>query len=214
MTTQRLDQRNESTAKPEKVSCAAPDPLRLLEEEHALQRELCDLLEQLADSLPFEIDRSQAEVAKAILDGSFTRHTQFEEQALFPLIRQRVPPGDDLHAMLARLEDEHQHDESEVMEIGEALSSIASGKPPENADMLGYQLRGFFESQRRHISWEDSVVIPAARRVLTPEDLASLQDWIMKSDHPRCCRHSLLEIRRVRSGQALCQTCTSVRIDH
>jgi hemerythrin-like domain-containing protein len=40
--------------------------------------------------------------------------------------------------------------------------------------MVGYMLRGFFEGYRRHIHWEETLVIPFARQVLTEEDRAVL----------------------------------------
>ena len=35
-------------------------------------------------------------------------------------------------------------------------------------------LRGFFERYRRHIHWEDTLVMPMAHLRLTPEDLEDL----------------------------------------
>jgi hypothetical protein len=75
--------------------------------------------------------------------------------------------------------------------------------------MLGYMLRGYFDSQRRHIAWEDRVVLPVARQVLTSDDLASLQSWVMASEHPRCSLQSVVTIRNARSARAVCDQCPS-----
>jgi hemerythrin-like domain-containing protein len=40
--------------------------------------------------------------------------------------------------------------------------------------MLGYMLRGFFERYRRHVHWENTLIMPIARRRLGPEDLEAL----------------------------------------
>jgi cytochrome c553 len=40
--------------------------------------------------------------------------------------------------------------------------------------MLGYMLRGFFERYRRHVHWENTLVMPLVRRRLTEDDLANL----------------------------------------
>ena len=40
--------------------------------------------------------------------------------------------------------------------------------------MVGYMLRSFFESYRRHIHWENAVVLPLARARLTREDIEEL----------------------------------------
>jgi hemerythrin-like domain-containing protein len=77
-----------------------------------------------------------------------------------------------------QLEHEHGSDESFAYEIADELEHIAEAKAPENAEMLGYMLRGFFISQRRHIRWENATVIPLARRTLTEADLAELREAI------------------------------------
>jgi hypothetical protein len=41
--------------------------------------------------------------------------------------------------------------------------------------MLGYMLRGFFERYRRHVHWENTLVMPLARLRLTADDLTTLQ---------------------------------------
>ncbi|MEQ1669511.1 MAG: hemerythrin domain-containing protein [Hyphomicrobium sp.] len=192
-------------------TCQAPDPLGILREEHALQNELCDLLEAIADGLPHQFDRSLASVAVSILETGVPGHMRLEEEALFPLLRRRVPENHALHSALACLEDEHDRDGASLVEIIEALrSAIASGGVP-NPDMLGYMLRGFFDSQRRHIAWEEAVVLPTADTVLTANDLGELQDWVMQSGHPRCCRQSIVTLRKAREGADLCRDCAVAR---
>ncbi len=44
-----------------------------------------------------------------------------------------------------------------------------------NAEMLGYKLRGFFEGPRRHIEWENAILLPAARRLLIDVNLETLK---------------------------------------
>lgn len=191
--------------------CAHPDPLAIIAEEHALQRELCDLLEAIADGLPAVIDRALAQVSVSILESTVPRHMRLEEDALFPLLRLRIAPDHALHSALACLEDEHDRDGATLLEVTDALRSVIEQGRAANPDMLGYLLRGFFESQRRHIAWEDQVVLPAARALLTPMDLAELQSWVMRSEHPRCSHQSLLAIRKARSGAELCAGCTGNR---
>lgn len=191
------------------ATCRAPDPIGLIAEEHALQRELCDLLEALADGLPHSFDKALAVIAVSILEGSVPSHMKLEEEALFPLLRERVSEDDPLHAALLCLEEEHDRDGATLLELTDALKTAAADGTVSNPDMLGYMLRGYFEGQRRHISWEDRVILPTARAVLTPEDLAAIQSWIMASDHPRCSRQSVLAIRNARSSQSLCSTCAS-----
>lgn len=188
-------------------ACRAPDPLGIIAEEHALQRELCDLLEALADGLPHNFDKGLAEIAVALLEGSVPSHMQLEETMLFPKLRERITPDDPLHAAMHCLEEEHDRDSALLMEMIDALKTAISDGVSSNANMLGYLLRGYFDSQRRHIAWEDRVVLPAARQALRPDDLAGIQSWIMASNHPRCSHQSVLAIRRARSAQCVCDTC-------
>ncbi|RUP09169.1 hemerythrin domain-containing protein [Hyphomicrobium sp.] len=189
--------------------CATPHPLEIIEEEHALQLELCDLLESIADDLPAKFEAAFAVIAISILKGSVKSHTKFEEDALFPLLRERLSPNDAVVQALACLSQEHERDEDIADELVEALKDALQSRAPRNPETLGYILRGYFESQRRHIAWEDSVVLPAARKALTVEDLARLQEWIMMSDHPRCISIPLLKLRARRSSSSICEKCPS-----
>jgi hemerythrin-like domain-containing protein len=111
--------------------------------------------------------------------------------------------------MLSRLEDEHEIDEGLAIEIASALRGLIQGAPLTNAESLGDMLRGFFKSQRRHIAWENDVVLPLARRILPPEDLERFQAGIMMSERPVCTRQSLTQIRK-HSGEVYpCGTCRS-----
>lgn len=190
-------------------TCQEPDPIGLLREEHALQNELCNLLETLADGLPHQFDRALAQVSISILETGMPSHMRLEEEALFPLLRQRVPDSHPMHSALSCLEHEHDRDGAAVVEIADALRSAISLGRVANPDMLGYMLRGFFDSQRRHIAWEEAVVLPTARDVLTAADLRAIQAWIMASDHPRCSRQSIVALRAARAGSSLCATCQS-----
>ncbi len=206
-----LDQRARG-AQPDagtRAVCRAPDPIAVIEEEHALQLELCDVLEYLADSLPSAIDEGLASVAVAILRNGLPRHMSLEEEVLFPLLRRRIAGTPHLTAMLHRLEDEHDTDEGFASEIADALESLAGREAADDAEMLGYMLRGFFECQRRHIAWENEVVLPLARQVLLPEDLAEFQLRIMTSGRPLCARRPLMEIRRAGGGVRACGTCAA-----
>jgi hemerythrin-like domain-containing protein len=189
--------------------CSTPHPLEIIAEEHALQLELCELLESIADSLPGKFEPALAVIAISILKGSVKAHTKFEEDALFPLLKERLSPDDAVVQALVCLSQEHERDEDIADELVEALKDALKSGAPENPETLGYILRGYFESQRRHIAWEDSVVLPAARKSLTIEDLALLQEWIMTSEHPRCIRVPLLTIRTGKSAPTICVECPS-----
>lgn len=189
------------------TTCQAPDPLGILREEHALQNELCDLLEAIADGLPHVFDAALAHVSISILETGMPSHMRLEEEALFPLLRRRLPEKHALHSALDCLEHEHDRDGAALVEIVDALRSAITDGRVANPDMLGYMLRGFFEGQRRHIAWEEAVVLPAATDILDQNDLRELQDWVMRSGHPRCSKQSVVALRQAREGSTLCSGC-------
>jgi len=158
------------------VRSISADPIDRIVAEHTWQLELCDALEYVADGLPDSIDRRLVREVIAILGHGLEAYFRAEEQLLFPLLRRRGGGDPSLVAALDQLELEHVRDEDISSELLEELTFVAKQGRARNADMLGYMLRGFFEGQRRHIAWENAVVVPAARRLLQQEDLQSLAD--------------------------------------
>lgn len=189
--------------------CGSPDPIAVIEEEHAVQLELCSVLEFLADSLPNAVDPRLASLAVTILRNGLKQHTSLEEEGLFPLLRRRIGGTAHLLAMLDQLTAEHEADEGLAIEIADALDEIVAERPTENPEMLGYMLRGFFENQRRHIEWENNVVLPLARNVLNADDLGELQARIMATKRPLCTRQSLPKLRRLGDAAKLCRSCAA-----
>jgi hemerythrin-like domain-containing protein len=152
----------------------ARNPLDVIAHAHALQVQMCDAMERIADGLPDDVDRRLCAQVASCLQFDLPLHHHDEETALFPILRERVLPQDDLEHILDRLASEHSSDTDFASEIAESLEHLGqSGRAP-NPDMLGYMLRGFFERYRRHVHWENTLIMPIARRRLGPEDLEAL----------------------------------------
>ena len=149
--------------------------LDLIEYEHRIQSQICDGLERIADGLPNDVDPGLCERVVKALRYEIPLHHRDEECGLFPLIDKRALPNDDIHDILARLALEHATDESFASELLESLQILANGGKVNNPDMVGYVLRSFFGSYRRHIHWERAVVLPLARGRLTEEDMEKLE---------------------------------------
>jgi hemerythrin-like domain-containing protein len=154
----------------------ATDALDVLTAEHAMQLELCDCLEHLADSLPDQVDRRLARAVACIIREDVAKHFAWEEEALFPVLLSHAHDHATLSPILRQLEAEHERDEDYASEIAESLSSFADTGVIGNAEMLAYMLRGFFEGQRRHVTWEDTLLVPLARSILDAEELQRLAD--------------------------------------
>jgi len=154
------------------------DPLDFILKEHVAHQKLCDLLEEIADVLPAGVDQKKAQRAANLLKYELPLHHQIEEQALFPLLVKYANCDDNAGEIVTRLNEEHLIDESFAEELIEFLEQLSQGKQLEDANMFGYMLRGFFENYRRHILWENNVVLPLARRRLTADGLAELASLI------------------------------------
>lgn len=132
------------------------------------------MLERIADGLPDDVDRRLCSRAATNLQYDIPLHHRDEEEALFPQLRLRVEAADGLGEILDRLAAEHAADTEHGAEIAEWLEQLADGRRLANPDMVGYMLRGFFEGYRRHIHWENTLVMPVARRRLTTDDLVMI----------------------------------------
>ena len=128
--------------------------------------------ELIADGLPDDVDRRLCAQVASCLQFDLPLHHQDEETALFPILRMRALPEDGLEVILDRLASEHTLDTDFASEIAEALELLVNGGRIGNANTVGYMLRGFFERYRRHVHWENTLIMPVARLRLTPEDLA------------------------------------------
>ena len=166
---------------PDQVAdCRTMEPLKVIAAEHDLHAALCDLLEAIADALPASVNRDQCARAVEALKIDLPRHHADEEYGLFPLLREACEQNE-ISEILARLEEDHLGDEANSLEIVPILEILAAGGKPENPDMFGYMLRGFFEAYRRHIEWENRVVLPLAHARLDEEALAKLSQVMIKN---------------------------------
>lgn len=125
---------------------------------HDMQLLLCDELESLADSLPSGHHRCVL-LARAMCPLIASTH-QIEEELLFvPLSRltDRVP---EMPATLERLRLEHHADLCFAEELQDALLAFGRGEDVTTAEAVGYMLRGFFQSVRRHVAFEKEILVP------------------------------------------------------
>ncbi|KUO54408.1 MAG: hypothetical protein APF80_08215 [Alphaproteobacteria bacterium BRH_c36] len=162
----------------------------MLEVDHVLKLELCDALERLADGLPNETDTGLANAAVTVLRRGLPDHIELEERHLFPLLRRRIADDEIFRPVLEQLEYEHEHDDASAIEISEELERLAEVGQARNAEMLGYMLRGFFVTLRRHVYWENAMVLPLARRKLTENDLDELREAVVARSHRHAASRS------------------------
>lgn len=157
------------------------DPIDFLIATHMAQLKLCDRLEAIADSLPGNVDRAACHRAALALRHDVHLHHLDEEEGLFPLMRDHAMDDAKLNESIARLETEHASDEGFSDELTELLERLARGEKPLDQEAAGYMLRGFFESFRRHLAFENEVILPRARALLTDNDREALSQTLRRN---------------------------------
>src|SRR3990167_5923849 len=149
------------------------DPLDFFFAEHFRHRQLCHLIDQLSATVFFDADRI-AEVVD-FLRFEAPIHIIDEEEDLFPLLRRRCLPEDDVEGVLGVLSAEHKADAILGRGVRDYLERCLDTRAAPGVSMDGRRdLAAFAAQERRHLALENAVVLPIARQRLTPEDQTGL----------------------------------------
>jgi hemerythrin-like domain-containing protein len=124
-----------------------------LERSHARLLGLCLTLEEIADSIPFDVDSATCREVSETLGPLLTEAHRREEQILFPDFDKNA--GSCFAAMMIeRLKAEHRCDGLACEEMVKTLETVAEGRCPLPPETVRYMLLGFLEGLRRHVSSE------------------------------------------------------------
>lgn len=137
-----------------------------LEQNYQRLLDLCDALEVIADSLPHPDARLCLTTADA-LEPLVEETHGLEEYALFPVLM--ASSRLELEQTVVRLRQEHISDSGTAGEVSEALHALVAGQSPLSPDAVGYLLRAFFDSMRRHVHGEIELLrlfLPDAGRTI------------------------------------------------
>ena len=157
-----------------------PIPLDLLQEpliwffaEHYRHRDLCARLLEAKRSVIFD-EQALREIYD-FLDQDLQLHVIDEEDDLFPLLRRRCEPDDQIENVLGMLSAEHAID----MRDAAAVKSLVAAALAEQRGLACYTraisiIEPFCHQQTRHIAVENAVVLPIARHRLNAGDLRNL----------------------------------------
>ncbi len=152
-----------------------PNAVAALRNSHDELLALCGRLEEIADSLPANIDRQLClHVARAVQPAIMRAHA-LEESILFPALAAENALLADMPAVLERLRVEHCEDECFAEEVQDELLALGRGDSRLVLDATGYMLRGFFEGIKRHVAQEQMLLGALIERspVERPEAIAS-----------------------------------------
>jgi hemerythrin-like domain-containing protein len=150
------------------------DPLHIILTEHDRQRRVAEWL--WTHSADQRLAPIQEQVATLIahLTRDLLLHHRDEEDDLFPVLRARCVPTDGIETILAELDRDHAAESFLVRDIAVDLRVVAESRDLESPARFFTGLRIFAEGQRRHLSWENRVMMPLAGKHLTRQDLEIL----------------------------------------
>ena len=148
------------------------DPLAYIAAEHGGQRALCNLMENVASDPGF--DRDAARAILRYLGRDFSRHVHDEENDLFPLLRKRCLPEDEIEMVLARLNAEHKDEHRLAGDLESQLKELLDRDVSTLDAAFRERLFQYARALRRHLALENSVILPLARARLTPDDMVAL----------------------------------------
>lgn len=156
-----------------------PPPRQLLDRpipyilaDHARQRSVCAILRDLADK--GTVTPPVAASLVAYLANDFELHRQDEEESLFPALRRRALPQDDLGPVLARLEEEH----AETAPLVDVIVATLGRTPKDDVIVLTDTTRDvmktFAAAEQHHLAAENAIVMVLAQRRLQQPDLKAI----------------------------------------
>lgn len=152
---------------------APDDPLEYLVYEHLKYRQMCNDLDRLADAPEFDAE-AVTRLAETIR-ADLTMHVFDEEERLFPLLRQRCRPEDEVAETLERMTRENAERMDYLARARIALlTAFTDSKPLSQIAGASETLHACAQGLRRLIMLENGVLIPLARRRLLDEDIAAL----------------------------------------
>lgn len=149
------------------------DPIAWFFAEHQRHRQFCDLMQRMSMTTAYE-----EEVLRWLLDfvvHELALHVLDEEEDLFPLMRARAQPEDDLDKVLKRLSGEHAKDLTRAAAVRQHLETCLRQQVPISRNNVRRRaLENFAIQERSHLALENAVVLPIARLRLTERDLLDL----------------------------------------
>lgn len=149
------------------------EPLDWFFAEHFRHRQFCRLMNEVAAAHVFDGERITRLVE--FLRNDLPLHIIDEEQDLFPLLRRRVLPEDEVEQALGMLSAEHKADAMAAQQVRDCLEACLARQAAPGMDPVSRKvLQGFATQELRHLALENAVILPIARLRLSPQDLESM----------------------------------------
>jgi hypothetical protein len=148
------------------------EPLDYMFADHFRGRCICLMLQRFAQTRC--ASRSEADTVIAFLTHDLPLHYADEEADLFPLLRKRALPEDDLGIPLARLAADHRSLEAQGELIVRTLAASPATDPVLITKAEAEAFLAYAAGEKAHIAIENGIVLVIARIRLTRTDLANI----------------------------------------
>jgi hemerythrin-like domain-containing protein len=150
-------------------------PLDFLLAEHYRLRAVLTQLDGLVRDGAGDARRKLARALARYFTEDYPLHVADEEIDFFPLLRQRGGGDPSFLAALDTLQGEHREDKERLARVEAGLRQMAEAQ--QRIDLppgFAAETRAYVDALRRHIAWENAVLLPAARQRLQAADLRRL----------------------------------------
>lgn len=144
------------------------EPLEYMFADHFRQRVALTMLQHFAEEA--SASWADADSIAAFLTHDLVLHYADEEEDLFPLVRLRALPEDELGALLAHLGEDHHRSKAMVEDITSALIQHPAEKTVHLNTSICSLIQGYVVSENQHLTVENGVLLAIARIRLTPID--------------------------------------------
>lgn len=118
--------------------------------------------------------RTQAATTHRFFNDAVLAHHDEEERELFPSLKHSASAGDEaglVQSLVTRLEREHRELESMWDAVEPAIRRLGRGKP---AELDAAAVDRLVDTYLAHAQFEETAVLPLARRILSSGDRAAL----------------------------------------
>ena len=143
-------------------------PLDFIAEDNMRERVICALLERMAAST-FPDEEEHVQVL-AFLSEELPLHLADEDMDLYPLMRARCEPEDEIDAVIDRLQSDRGHVLTDAPELVGLLQDEFVSETG-LSDIARARMAHFVTHSRRHVIVENAIILPIARVRLTRSDL-------------------------------------------
>ena len=162
-----------SEALPPPPSLALIDhPLAFIQAEHLRHRAYCAMLARFAQTR--QASRNDADRLIAFLVADLALHHADENEDLFPVLRRRALPEDNLGAVLAQLSEDHHRQTAVVEDIVSTLSRHPASGSLRFDTAMAETIQAYVARENRHLAIENAVVLTIAAVRLSRHDLKAM----------------------------------------